>query len=636
MKAGLSMIRISRYRVRWLTALLVLICVALIVYARSSRSGKNAYSLAGDLPRGALVYAQFANLPELLKQWDQSQLKERYLGSTNYQQLQHRHLALKLISRWEEFNNALGFPIDLAAIGSSTDGEAALAIYDIGQLDLLFVAPISEEKVALTTFFSSKDQFEEAEAADGTPYYRQTVEADRGRQKQVFAFATVNGRFLLGTNEKLFLRAVANITRRAKKDSIADDPTFKTLSQKLTPHFATIWVDQSRLNADYYFKRYWLMQNVDELKSIRAGIFDLEQQQSRWIERREFLTTRPAARSNSGIATAELRTLYSHTPDDAPFVRLRSVVNDASLPGQIIRDTLFDSPVEQDSGGRTWSWDSYSSDDFYAFGDDDYQSYDRYSSLGDNYDTTIDDPYDARVTDRAEPGRNPQAAELEQQFLAGLQNVLGPARPSSVAVATTPHATKGPLFVEFRKVAIFNLHAPGNLKRELLEQTVAQGAQGRLMIVNAGSQPRWESRSDAGLAWRYLDLPMLGWEICYAVKDSMLIVANSNDLMKAVLGAHQTDQQSSVSVTADADELTIIRFDRRKESFDDIVNVLDADAIKQQQTATGATAGSQEFFSGNISSLLNVASDVSRIEIKRKSSGNNLHEQIEFVMNAPH
>ncbi|HZN01845.1 MAG TPA: hypothetical protein VFB70_20725 [Pyrinomonadaceae bacterium] len=615
-----------RHRVRWFTALLVLICVALIVYARSNRSSKNAYSLAGDLPRGALVYAQFENLPELIKSWEQSQLKERYLSSTNYQQLQHRHLAMKLISRWEEFNNALGFSLDLGTLGSSTDGAAAVAIYDIGKLDLLFVAPISEEKVALTQFFKSKDQFEKTETEDGTPYYSQAVEADRGRQKQVLAFAIVNGRFLLGTNEKLFLRALANIKNRATKDSIADDPTFKSLSGKVKPHFATIWVDQSKLNADYYFKHYWLMQNVDELKSIRAGIFDLERQESKWIERREFLTTVPAVRS--AMSVAELQRLYSRMPGDAPFVRFRSLVNNSDVPGKIVRDTFFDSPVEQDRDTRSWSWDSYSSDDFYPVSDYSYDSYDRYSHLDDNYDTTIDDPYDARVTERVEPGRNPMAAELERQFLTGLQNVLSPANASAVAVATTPHATKGPLFVEFRKVAIFNLQSPGNLRRELLEQTIAQGAESRLTVVNSGSQPKWETRGDA---WRSLHLPMLGWEICYAVKDNMLIVSNSNELMKAVLESHQ---QSTVS--ADVDELTIIRFDRRKESFDDVVSVLDADAIKRREQASSADPnspkGSQEFFSGNISSLLNVASDVSRIEIKRKSMGNNLHEEIELVL----
>ena len=108
---------IRKYRIRLIAASLVLICVALIVYARATRSNKNPYSLAEDLPRGALVYAQFQNLPELITQWEQSQLKERYLSSTSYQQLQHRHLAMKLISRWEEFNNALGFPLDLSTIG---------------------------------------------------------------------------------------------------------------------------------------------------------------------------------------------------------------------------------------------------------------------------------------------------------------------------------------------------------------------------------------------------------------------------------------------------------------------------------------------------------------------------------------
>src|ERR1043166_9305485 len=429
----------TKHRVRWITAMVVLIGVALIVYARSTRSSRNAYSLAGDLPRGALVYAQFQNLPELIKQWDQSQLKDRYLNSTNYQQLQHRHLALKLISRWEEFNNATGFPIDLDAIGSSTDGAAAVAVYDIGQLDLLFIAPISDEKVALTQFFKSKDQFEEMETPDGIPYYSQKVDADRGRQKQVLAFATVNGRFVLGTNEKLLLRTLANMNNHATKDSIADDPAFKTLSQKVTPHFATIWVDQSRLNTDYYFKHYWLMQNVADLKNIRAGIFDLERQESRWIERRDFLTTAPADRRNSAMSAAELRQLYSHTPDDAPFVKLRSLANNAGAYGTVIRDTLFDSPVEQDSRSRSWSWNSYSSDEFYPISDDDYDSYDRYSELDENYEKAINDPYDARIVERAEPGRNPMAADLEHRFLDGLQNVLTPARPSAVAVATTPH-----------------------------------------------------------------------------------------------------------------------------------------------------------------------------------------------------
>src|ERR1041385_9541624 len=103
---------ISRNRKRSILRLIIIALtltgVAFIVFGRTAHKPRGEYGLADDLPRGAFVYAQFDNLPALLEQWDHSQLKERYLNSTNYKQLQHRHL-LKLISRWEEFNSAVGF-----------------------------------------------------------------------------------------------------------------------------------------------------------------------------------------------------------------------------------------------------------------------------------------------------------------------------------------------------------------------------------------------------------------------------------------------------------------------------------------------------------------------------------------------
>ena len=103
--------------------IVLVICAGLFVYAKT-RPGKNAFRLAGDFPRGALVYAQFENLPALVKQWNESHLKQQYLDSTNYKQFEHSHLALKLIERWEEFNFALGFPLDTIAISSAADSGA--------------------------------------------------------------------------------------------------------------------------------------------------------------------------------------------------------------------------------------------------------------------------------------------------------------------------------------------------------------------------------------------------------------------------------------------------------------------------------------------------------------------------------
>ena len=614
---------------RIITVVLVFIGVAFIVFARTAHVAKGEYALASDLPRGALVYTQFSNLPALLEQWDRSQLKERYLKSTNYQQLQNRHLMLKLISRWEEFNTALGFPVDVATITGTSESKAALAVYDIGQLDLVFVAPMSEEKIALTQFFSSKDQFEEVESPGGTVYYRQPVDADRGRQKQILAFTAVRGRFILATNENLLLRTLANITRKNSKDSLADDPAFESLSKKVKPHFLTIWVDQAKLNKDYYFKHYWLMQNINELKGIRAGMFDLEMQKGRWIERREFLTMSKTNTISPAISNAELQRLYSMVPEDAPLVRARALENNPALPATLLRDTLFDRADEESAKtGEAWSWRSYSGDDFY--GDDIYEQYDRYSYLDYRYDSLIDDPYDARTVEPEEPGRNPIATEVEHQFFTDLRGALAQARPSTAILATRPHTSDGPLFVEFRKAVIIHLQSARNARRDLLEKAIARAAQGRLTVAGRASEPAWENRKEGELTWRQLHLPMLGWEICYAIKGEELIVANSSELLKNVLTA-PTNKRLLVLPAGTIDELTIVRFDQRKSAFGDIMKRLDNEGAQEQNDAKQI---SEAFFSGNIASLLDVASDLSHIEITRRVSANGMREEIHFVLNS--
>ena len=597
------------------------------MFGKTAHKPRGEYGLANDLPRGAVVYAQFANLPALLDQWDHSQLKDRYLNSTNYKQLQHRHLLLKLISRWEEFNNALGFQLDISTITGAAETKAAVAVYDIGQLDLVFIAPLSEEKTALTQFFNNKNQFEEIETPGGAIYYRQAVEADRGRQKQVLAFATLNGRFILSSNESLLLRTIANINRQNSKDTLAADPAFTNLSHKLKPHFVTVWVDQAKLNHDYYFKHYWLPQNADQLQGIRAGMFDLEQQKGSWIEHREFLTTGKGHQIETPISPAELQRLYSMVPADTPLVRVRALASNSSLSATLLRDTLFDTaPDEKVQTSESWSWQSYSSDDFYS-NDSDDEDYDRYSYLDNRYDSSIDDAYDARVTEPDEPGGNPVAAELEQQFFTNVQASLASARPSTAVLATRPHTTDGPLFVEFRRAALIHLQMVGNLKRDLLEKAIALAAQGRLTVAGPASEPAWENRKEGEHAWRQLRLPMLGWEICYAIKDGELIVANSAELLQSVLDS-SSHKPLELPVGA-TDDLTIVRLDQRKSAFDNIMNRLDNDAAQQPPESKS----SETFFSGNIGSLLDVASDLNRIEITRRTSSDGIHEEIHFVLN---
>jgi hypothetical protein len=620
-------------------SVILIICAALFVYART-RPNRTAFGLAEDFPRGALVYAQFKDLPQLIKQWDQSRLKQQYLDSANYKEFQHHHLALKLIERWEEFNSALGFPLDAAAISGAAETSAALAIYDIGRLDMVFIAPISDEKVAATKFLHLKERFEETALSDGTIYYRHEFQADRGRQKQVFAFATAEGKLILATNEQLLLRAIANIHGKSSKDRLSDDPAFNTLSSVVNPHFVTVWVDQTKLNDDYYFKHYWLMQNVTELKSMRAGIFDLELQDGQWIERRDFLTTGNPTRQNSQIAAPEVALLQSQIPDDVPFLKIQSLGNDPSLTASLIHDTLLDRRSEQARRGNSWSWTSYDDSEFYSACNEDSEDYDRYAYPGPEYDSTIDDPYDARTSRNEKPGENPLHEQLEHQFAQQLQQAIGPTHPSAAIVATSPHTITGPLFVEFRRVAILTLQTPANLNRQILEDAISKAVESRLTVAGPGVNLKWADHQANARSWRELELPMLGWHFCYALRDRELLLGNSPELLTSILDAPRGTPLSSTQSEPSLDNLTIIRLDQRKQAFDDIVGKLDAEAIAARQKARKEAKespdegdrSSAEFFSENLNSLLDASSAVTKIEIRRSSSANRLHEEIAFTL----
>lgn len=626
--------QIMRRRFVGSVALACIAGVSLLVYARATREAHGAYALAADLPRGALVYAQCADLPALVKLWDESNGRQQLLRSTSWQQFAQRHLALKLVERWTEYNDALGFTLDAGALAGATQDKAAIAIYDIGRLDLVLVAPIGEEQAAAAAFFTHKDSFEETALPDGTPYYRREAEVDRGRQRQMFAFAWARGRFVLATDERLLLRTLANINGHAHRDRLADDPAFQTLSRELAPHLATVWVDQSALNRDWYFKSYWVQRNVAELQSLRAGLFDLEVQTGKWIERRRFLTSGAGQQATTALPTLEAQRLAALMPADAPYYKVRAVAADEA--GALLGDALFDRAPKDDAGGdrQNWSWRSYDDSDF-AAADETNDGY-SYEYLDQGYDRLIDDPVDARL--RANDTRYDGAlrATTERGFVAELQRALAPARPLYAATAASPRTNAGPLFVEFRRAAALTLAAPAAFERAAFERAMANLAQSRLTIAGATPALQW---MDGGGHTRTLALPMSGRQLCYALNGRELLVANDAEMLQAILNAPPRDgsEARAASQLVTLDELSVIRLDQRRQAFDQVFARLDAPRVKAYwaerkgaQAENAAPDPSQEFFSGNVASLLDVAARVRAIEIKHSRQAGQLHEELEF------
>jgi hypothetical protein len=562
--------------------------VALIVFSKINRK---AFAPAEDFPREALVYVQISDLPAFIRLWNESKFKEKYKGSENFRDFTNGHLGLKLAKRWQEFSGASGFSLDLETLGGLTENQASVALYDIGKIEFVFIAPMRDELFAATKFVQNQNNFSEETLEDGTVLYRASVEADRGRQRQELIFTNVKGRFVLATSEKLLAETLGNINGNKSKNRLTDEPSFRVLSEKIEPHTATVWVNQTVLNEDYYFKHYWLMSDVENLKNIRAGIFDFEMREEKLVERRRFLLNQAVA--SSPVAAAQAAEMLAFLPENIPFYRLQSA--DTKTIDEAIENTIFarrDADTQGGGGNRFY----YPSFDVY---DDD--SYRNYYSPGEEFGESIDEADEDETVERR---------ETDVDF----SKLIQAANPKAVLTFTEPRVLPAPLFIEFRRGAIFRLASPADFNRERFESETEKKLLAQMLISAPDARLNWETKTGKDASWRELKLPMLEWKIAYTLRGSDLILTDDADFLTEIVvaGSIQSDKKQDSPL----DALTVLNLDRRENAYDRIFAEL------------AGKKAANKFFTGNIKSLLDSVSDIKKIEIREHYRQNILDEEI--------
>jgi hypothetical protein len=555
-------------KIKGLIVLSILLIVGVIVWAKVSSDEK--FSLAKDLPNGALVYLQTDDLPQLIKLWDESKLKEDYLESQNFKEFQNSHLGIKLAERFVDFQTSIGFTLELSTLSRLAEKRAAIAIYDIGKLDFVYVSPMNKELFAITMFAQNSSTFAESTLEDGTSFYQIEFKVDRERQNQKLIFANIKGRFVLATREKLFLRTITAIKG---KQRLYDEVNFKKLCEKITPNLITLWVDQEKLNTDYYFKRHWLMSNVEDLQNIRAGIFDVSLDENSLMEKREFLLKVP--QNPARIPPSDAKDLLNKVPENVPFYRLQKI-NEKRL-GQAIYDTLFDKQiVEQKSPKRSNHLSYYDGDNYYR-SDYDY----------------LDSDFDEDVKE----AENEEIVKAEKFQTNQISDALASANPTTILTAASQQMLENPLFVEFRKVAIVSLRNPNSFQANQFENSIVKALKNRVTV--ADTKFIWESENSV----RKLKIPLIGWEVGYVVNDNKLFIANNFECLPSFV----SNENNLTESKTDFDDLTVIKLQNNEANFVDIMQKL--------------TVENDDFFVGNISSLLAVISNVKQIEVRKSNEG---------------
>ena len=202
----------------------VLLCALLLAaatYVYLQQTAAPPPRLASFMPGGALVYLEAPEFGRLLRDWDASQVKTDWLASENYAVFSRSNLFTKLSQVYAEYGDTAGFLPDLKSLIEIAGSQSALALYEIRDVEFLYVSRIAESDVAASPLWAVRAKFEERQAG-GVTFYQRTDAAT----KRTVAFAVAKGYLILGTREDLVAQSLELLAGSANP-SVAGDRWYR-------------------------------------------------------------------------------------------------------------------------------------------------------------------------------------------------------------------------------------------------------------------------------------------------------------------------------------------------------------------------------------------------------------------------
>jgi hypothetical protein len=241
-------------------------------------------SLSSFFPGGALVYVEARDLSALLRDWNNSQEKRLWLTSDNHEVFSRTRLFLRLAEAQEQFAETAGFAPDMSLVNSIAGAQSAIAIYDIGELEFLYVTRLPAARILSSTPFSQRSAYESRESA-GIPYYVRS-----GANKRIAAFGSTDGVLFLGTRGDLVANAIALYAKRQSVTPLSQDRWYDELARAASsPGDVRIALNMPGLLKTSYFRSYWIQRNASQLKTFNAGVVDLFREPQQIREERVLL-----------------------------------------------------------------------------------------------------------------------------------------------------------------------------------------------------------------------------------------------------------------------------------------------------------------------------------------------------------
>jgi hypothetical protein len=255
-------------------------------------------SITALLPAGPALVLQAKDFASLVGDWNTSAEKTKWLASANYQAFSRSRLLLRLKEAYDEFSTAAGVPPGMALVSDLAGTESALALYDIGKLEFLYVTRLPSARMMENALWRTRGTYQPREAA-GTPFYVR-VDPD---SKRVVAFGARDQYLVLATREDLLAGALTLIGGQGGTSVDTEGWFAQTVRAAGAPGDLRLVADLRTLVKEPRFRSYWVQDNVTELRQYASAISDLTRTASEIREERMLLRVeeKPAIENAGGL-----------------------------------------------------------------------------------------------------------------------------------------------------------------------------------------------------------------------------------------------------------------------------------------------------------------------------------------------
>ena len=556
----------------------LLLCLALacvgIGRAAYQAAAPRDVALSKFVPAGPLFYLEAKDFSSLIGDWNSSPQKKEWIRSDNYEIFSRSRLFLRLRGAGDQFAAAAGLPPDMNFLSQVAGKRSALALYDIGKLQFLYVTYLPSARSMQTTLWQARAKFEPRNAGGVDFYLRRDPES----QREV-AFAVAGDYLLLATREDLMAAALQLIS--GKPDRTVEDEAWWAQSTAAAGPAGDLRMvlDMQTLVPNGYFRTYWAQQNITDLSQYSAAVSDLFRSAKEYREERVLIRKLEPERNSSPESLSAVAGLSNLVPDDAGIYRISvDPTPDASfalLETKLLAPRLGPAPASQlapqvqlTSGeqGSTFA-----------------------------LETRIDQA-------PPETSTGPQAGS-ELKALLQKSPIL-----ASLQLQSTQRDSAG-VFVRMHSAVVLAAASDWNLSE--VQSAITDLIRPALTASELGVS--WQAKSG------FDQLDGL-WPLAVFVRGKYLVVCDDPALMETVLSNFN---RKSAHPTADF----IAGFNHRHEraNFAQLVNLID----RPNASNSGVGVVRQpQFFSGNIASLSNTLSDVSSERIEIHSEGRKVRQTV--------